>query len=66
MSTKMYLRIGPQGNDEWVGDLKDATADYRAAAEVTQQRLKDEAKLITKLIEIPDPRLLQSKFVICK
>lgn len=67
MASKKYLRIQPDGKDEWVDNPKDATADYREAAEVTQARLKIASGLLkTTLFEMPDARLMQSKYVICK
>jgi hypothetical protein len=51
---------------EWVEDSKKATADYRSAAEVAQKKLKKQLDLDTELLEIPDPRQMQSKFVISK
>jgi hypothetical protein len=51
---------------EWVDKLEDGTADYREAAEVTQQRLVDQLNIETTLVEIPDTHLLESKWVICK
>jgi hypothetical protein len=80
MHVKKYLRFGnpiviPTADRfvgevrnalEWVDKLEDGTADYREAAEATQQRLADEFNLETTLVEIQDTHQLQSKWVICK
>jgi hypothetical protein len=75
---KLYLRINPNASArvtskhvieyrhalEW-GELKDATLDYRASAEVTQQQLK-EIGIETELEEIPQPKNMESKWAISK
>jgi ABC-type transport system substrate-binding protein len=45
--------------------LKDATLDYRASAEVTQQQLK-EIGIETELEEIPQAKNMESKWAISK
>jgi len=77
---KRYLRIVPavsssireryvaeiKDSIEWVDSPDEATADYRTAIEVTQQKLKQQLGLETKLVEIPEPRQMESKWVISK
>jgi len=60
--TKIYLRITPDLKDEWVDSPENATKDYRKAAEATKKRLREK----TTLVEIHDPRQMESKWVICK
>ncbi len=75
---KLYLRINPNASArvtsrhvieyrhalEWV-ELKDATLDYRAAAEVTQQQLR-EIGIETELEEILQAKNMGSKWAISK
>jgi len=75
---RLYLHINPNASArvtskyviqyrhalEW-GELKDATLDYRASAEVTQQQLK-EIGIETELEEIPQPKNMESKWAISK
>jgi hypothetical protein len=75
---KLYLRINPNASAsvtskhvieyrhalEW-GELKDATLDYRASAEVTQQQLK-EIGIEAELEEVPQPKSMGSKWAISK
>lgn len=77
---KKYLRVVPvpgrkvveryvievKDSVQWVDSPNDATADYREAAEVTQQKIKEQLGLETSLVEIRDPHLMQSKWVISK
>ena len=51
---------------EWVDSPDKATADYRAAVEVIQKKLKEQLGLETELVEIPYPRQMESKWVISK
>lgn len=60
-----YLRIKPDGKEEWVDRLDEATADYEKAALVTQDKIKA-LGIVTRLVEIPDKRLMKSKWVISK
>jgi hypothetical protein len=62
---KTYLRITPDGKDEWVDTPAKATSDYHGAAMVTQERLK-QAGSNTTLVMTADTRLMQPKWVICK
>lgn len=78
--SKKYLRLGQpvagavigpwighiRGSSEWVYRIKDATADYEAAARVTQEQVKRELGLETTLEELPDAKLMISKWVVCK
>jgi hypothetical protein len=75
---KVYLRIIPNISArvtskhvaeykhalEW-GEISEATLDYCAAAEVTQQQLK-EIGIDTELVEVPQPRDMESKWAISK
>jgi hypothetical protein len=76
---KRYLRAVPVSSSiiegyvvelkdsiEWVDSPDEATADYRAAVEVTQKKLKEQLGLETELVEIPSPRQMESKWVISK
>lgn len=58
---KVYLRATGPSSFEWVRSLKKATADYRRAAMVTLKQLKS-----ARLTEIPDRRLMKSKWVISR
>jgi hypothetical protein len=51
---------------KWVDSLEDATADYLPAIEATQERLKTELGLETRLVEIPDELGGSSQWVISK
>ena len=51
---------------QWVDSPNDATADYREAAEATQQKIKEQLGLETILVEIRDPHVMPSKWVISK
>jgi len=78
--SKKYLRLGEpiagavigpwvghiRGSSQWVGNIKDATADYEPAAKVTQEQLKNQLGLETTLEEVPDAQLLISKWVVWK
>ena len=66
MATKKYLRKRLDGTEEWVTDPKDATADYRKAAEVTQVALAIMGVLDTTLVEVPDVHQMQSQYIICR
>jgi hypothetical protein len=66
MATKTYLRKRPDGTEECVTNPKDATADYRKPAEVTQVRLAITGVLGTMLVEVPDALQMQSKYIICR
>jgi hypothetical protein len=61
MATKTYLRKRLDWTEDWVTDPKDATADYRKAAEVTQVALAIMGVLGTTLVEVPD-----AKYIICR
>jgi hypothetical protein len=66
MATRKYLRKKFDGTEEWVTDPRDATADYRKPAEVTQARLTIMGVLGTTLVEVPDAHQMQSKYIICR
>jgi hypothetical protein len=66
MATKTYLRKQPDGTEDWVADPKDATADYRKPIEVTQVALAIMGVRGTTLVEVPNARQTQSKYIICK
>ena len=56
---RVYLRATGPNKFEWVKNLKKATADYKKAATVTLKQLRR-----AKLVEVPDPHLMKSKWVI--
>lgn len=66
MAAKTYLRKRLDGTEEWVANPKDATADYREPAEVTQVRLAILGVLGTTLVEVPDAHHMQPKYIICR
>lgn len=66
MATKRYLRKRLDGAEDWVTDPKDATADYRKPAEVTQARLAIMGVLGTTPVEVADAHQMQSKYIICR
>jgi hypothetical protein len=66
MATKKYLRKRLDGTEDWVTNPKDATADYRKAAEVTQVRLAILGVLGTTLVEVPEAHQMESKYIICR
>jgi len=49
-----------------LNNIKDATADYEAAAKISQEQLKNELGLETALEKVPDALLMIPKWVICK
>lgn len=51
---------------DWVKDIKDATSDYRESCEATQQKLKDQLRIETTLVELPDEKLITPKYVVCR
>ena len=65
MATKKYLRKRSDWTEDWVADPKDATADYRKAAEVTQVRLAIMGVLGTTLVEVPEAHQMESMYIIC-
>lgn len=66
MANRTYLRKWLDGTEEWVADPKEATADYRKDAVVTQVRLAMMGVLGTTLVEVLDPNQRESKFIICR
>jgi hypothetical protein len=66
MATKRYLCKKLDGTEDWVTNPKDATADYRKPVEVTQVRLAIMVVLGTTLVEVPDARQMESKYIICR
>lgn len=66
MATKKYLSKRPDGTEDWVTDVKDATADYRKPAEVTQVQLAKKGMLATTLVEVPDANQIESTYILCK
>ena len=66
MATKTCLRKLLDWKEEWVTDPKEATADYRKPAEVTQVRLTIMGVLGTTLVEVPDAHQMESKYIICR
>jgi len=66
IATKTYLHKRPDGTEDWVDDPKDATADYRKPAQVTQVALALMGVLGTALVEVPDAHQMQSKYIICR
>jgi hypothetical protein len=59
--SRVYLRATGPNSFKWVKSLKKATKDYKKAANATQKQLSN-----TKLVEVPDPLLMQSKWVISR
>ncbi len=60
---KQYLKATSPTNRIWVDNLKDATVEYRPAAETTRKQLEE----FTWLEEVPDPLdPRRPSFVICK
>lgn len=51
---------------DWVSNMKDATRDYRQPTEFTQQQLRDQHGINTELVEVPDPKLMMPKYVLCR
>jgi hypothetical protein len=66
MATKKYLCKKLDGTEDWVTDPKDATADYRKPAEVTQVSLAIMGVRGTTLVEVPDAHQMESKYIICR
>ncbi len=51
---------------DWVADIKEATSDYRESVEATQQKLKDQLDIETTFVELPNEKLMQPLYVICR
>jgi hypothetical protein len=66
MAMKKYLRKRVDWTEDWVTNPKDATADYRKAAEVTQVRLAILGVRDTTLVEVPDAHQMESRYIICR
>jgi hypothetical protein len=48
-----YQRVKPDGSEEWVDNLKDASTDYEDAVKVDRGKLLKDG-VVTKLVEVPD------------
>jgi len=51
---------------DWVYRIEDATKDYRDSAVVTQEKLKKDYGIDTKLVEVPDDSLMETKYVLAR
>jgi hypothetical protein len=58
--------VGMKMHDAWVEDINKATADDKPAIELTRQQLLNEEGVATTLVEMPDQRNIQVKWVICR
>jgi hypothetical protein len=58
---KVYLRATGVNGFQWLKNPSKATADYKKATEATLKQLRT-----SKLIEVPQPRLMRSKWLISR
>lgn len=49
---------------DWVTEIKQASADYEASCNATQQKLREQYDIDTELVRVDDRNLLQAKFVL--